>query len=595
MYDATFGSGASKHPDHLKNFGCVKNITTSFELITTNTLDDLGQLLETRMPVVVREKRAVGLIITATLAIISLISSISSSIYFSLELDALKTYINDVSIQLSLNGKFSEDIATNTRIVNNNTQLIAVRTNLISNYLVKLKQINACTLRDTFLHSEVSKVSHDLRDFREDLIQGKLTSRLLTLSALRALMKDSLSFRGSFSSEDPLSIYPLSSVSLLRVDKKTKTVSFLLAFPAIEREPSFFRLNVLNPSSTVKTDKDVFHAFRVSLDESDLVLPAAVVKKANFDLTNLKKEDLLEIKNAYDCQTVNQRQVCRNFPLPDTTTLSCLSGLLFGDQKGLKTCHVSASLVTDNLSTHIDRGDSGMLISSAFTPKIYGISKGKKEMIATTHDESDKGVCVFIPSRFDEVQFISTYWQKPRYFYHHNLADHVTLETKVSWFVSESFSNLSNLSRDLTLSKLKKMVRETVAFHPLSFIGHRSVLTFVSLTLSIVACLVLLAWKLNIVTPPWEANESAFSRQRNSGQSVNLRDLTNNQRLKDEIKMWRENFLSLSTEMDALQERVFRLQRIVEPRATGLLSPDEMENRAKKADKESSESDGILR
>ena len=116
-----------------------------------------------------------GIVVAATISLISLISSVGSSVYFYSEISALQRYISDVEFQLNADAKFSEEIAENTRILYNNSKVTALRTNLLSTNLIKLKHVNACTVKKFFLRDEQNRLSHDLNDLTTDLVSGKLT------------------------------------------------------------------------------------------------------------------------------------------------------------------------------------------------------------------------------------------------------------------------------------------------------------------------------------------------------------------------------------------------------------------------------------
>ena len=92
-----------------------------------------------------------------------------------------------------------------------------------------------------------------------------------------------------------------------------------------------------------------------------------------------------------------------------------------------------------------------------------------------------------------------------------------------------------------------------------------------ALVLAIGACLVLIAWNFEKCNPPWAANEAAFLRTRQFGQSMNLRDISEMTRLQDEMRASRDTYSQMAADVDQLHDRLNNLESRSR-RPTGLLS-----------------------
>ena len=469
-------------------------------------------------------------------------------------------------------------MVANVRIIYNNSKVAAIRTNVISSSLMKIQHINACTLAKHFLHEERRKVTQDLTELSSDLIEGRLTTRLLPILVLRKLVKNTNMFENTLYLDDPIVLYRTATVSLLSVDKKRKIVDFLLVFPQLSKEPTHYFVNLLNPPSTIRTSSSTYHAFSTSLPSTTFALPASVVKEARHDVKNIKKSDFV-MRHPMDCGELTKRAYCRSFPIADVVSQNCMQGILTNNLTEQSQCTMASWEVPPHLGVHVQRGHSGLVLSAAFQPKIYGVANKRKELLATTHQSSTLGSCVWVPSRFSSVEIhsngtVSTYIQQPRYHYQHGTTEHAPSETVVEFFnsTSEMEKDLKKLARPLTTREINDMLHKLYYIHsPGSRLGHLEYISFAALLLALFSTATVVCWKFGKCNPPWEASESVFSRNNPNANTMNLQNLMNDRRLQDDIRSLRELVASLRVDFDRLTLRLQVLEN--RGRYEGLINP----------------------
>ena len=320
FYDLLYGASASSSSDHGDNFGCFKENIASMAVTVNMTLDALKRMEEVRTTSFVQRmkrtvERAVQLSISTIVSVISLLSSVGSSVYFTYQINEINFYVDQITLQQ--NDNFEKTLSENIKILYNDSTVTAVRTNVLMKRLQNHRNINACSFKNLFMKEEQARLGRKLDDMTTDIATGRLMPNLLPVEEVKTLVSASQALRNSIYKKDPLILYRVSSVSLLSVDKAKKKITFLLVFPLVNGEPSFVRLNPLIPTTTLKTSTNHYHRIFTRISAQTVAVPINSLKRSNFDLSKLSSNDFLNARITLDRTVITQWEVCKSFPVVD--------------------------------------------------------------------------------------------------------------------------------------------------------------------------------------------------------------------------------------------------------------------------------------
>ena len=565
-YQEIYGVSAHQTKEHSESYGCFKQNVIGLNNVTDITLQALKKVEEIRTSSFItrRRKRATTFTATTVVAVISLLSSLGSSIYFEYKISDLNRYIDQITLQLQNDDKYEKTIAENVKLLYNDSTVTAMRSNVLLKRLKKYKNVNACSFGNIFLRQEQNRLGQKLHDISTDLTVGRLTPNLLPVEDLKALIDASSILRGSVYKEDPLIMYRISSVSLLHVDTEKRKISFILAFPLVNGDPSFVRLNPLIPTTTLKTSTNHYHRFFTRLPAT-VALDIQSLKTINFNLSKLGAYDFQNARLTLDCTTLSQREVCKNLPYVDQSTAFCLKGMITGNVSLQMNCPSEERKVDGHDLSTVVQGENGLLVSSALRPNVYGVTHKKRDLIAATHEKSGLGICLFVPNSYDEVEVeirgkISKFTQNQIYRFHHRVVE--TPESGpslINWYNTSLFADdVIDSLRPITMTEIKEMVKSNADLHLVgSRYGHLESLVIVALLL-VLGVMVLLAFWSRSKFAPW-ANSAAFSSQ-TAYQSFRMSDMRERTEMRAGIDGLRQELLQSRADMVFLEDRLRKVE-----------------------------------
>ena len=190
-------------------------------------------------------KRAVVALIAIAAAVVSMLTTISSSIYFSMEMNGLKNYIYDVNAQLDSDAKLLHRVSENLQTLKKGEDVIGIQTDALYSSLLKLKDRNACELTENFVVDEVTDLRNHLNLVYTDIVSGKPTDRLFPISVLQGLILDDPTMDQSLLSVFPLSFYSVATTTLVKVDLAERTFRLVLTMPNVQAKASYVYVNFL--------------------------------------------------------------------------------------------------------------------------------------------------------------------------------------------------------------------------------------------------------------------------------------------------------------------------------------------------------------
>ena len=230
-------------------------------------------------------------------------------------------------------------------------------------------------------------------------------------------------------------------------------------------------------------------------------------------------------------------------------------------------------MVKDHDTATVVQGENGILISSAKRPKVHGVTKSKKRLIASTHENSGLGICLFVPNSYDEVEIeidgeVSNYKLNKIYRFHHRVVDVPdTGPSMLDWYNS-SFSDDDDSDRPITLTALKEMVKSNANLHLIGGrYGHLETMVIVTLVAVIVVVIVLFLWYKGHGAP-W-ANSDGIRTGRRAYDSFRMSDLKEVVEIKAGLTTLRQELMQSKADVVHLEDRVVEVER--RTRQSGLL------------------------
>ena len=353
-----------------------------------------------------QEKRAVGTTIAITVAVVSLLTSIGSTIYFSQEMTKLRNYIVDVDLQMESDAKVTRNIALNVNCLKRADQLVGVRLDSLYGSLLRLQNSSACTLEKQFVTNQVTHLQDYFGTLYSEILQGRVSDKLIPLKALRKIISDSPQLSESLISTFPSTFYGDSRISLMSVDPKTKSIRLLLVSPNVQKTASYVSVNFLSPVATVRHEGKSI-GMSLDMENNPVGLPIGVTRRKDFDILSLTKDDIGKMVTLNDCGTMSGVTYCRSIgSLPDSQK-RCLEGLFLKNLDMQGSCRLQRveGAVKGELS--VVRGWSGMGITTdadfsaySYDGKRVGAFLGGSSGKAKHYGQS---VCVFIPSLHPQI------------------------------------------------------------------------------------------------------------------------------------------------------------------------------------------------
>ena len=370
----------------------------------------------------------------------------------------LRLYVANLEKRIENEEDFSDSVAKNTRILKEDADTLAIKTNIVSTSFSQFRQHSTCNIFRVASTIEKRRLYNRMDSFVNSIIGGKLTPRVIPIGLLSDIIRDTGLIKGTLLEKNPLKFYSEATISLRAIDKAKQTITILLAVPKISSQPDFVSLNLISPKAIVMDGNKP--RSRQLQTPTNLYLPTKVFEESNkFPLMN--DEAVNQIQKLGDCEEMDEDRVCKNvFPL-SVGERDCLSSILKGvDSQG--SCHVNQAIVSAEPTFVLEEGELGTLIVASDSYSIFGTVGKRKERLtlATTH--SHRRICVYIPSKYDTITiknatFTSTIHQAVQ-----TMVDVAEATTEVGYFSLNSphWSDRDILERNLTIKALDKMIRK---------------------------------------------------------------------------------------------------------------------------------------
>ena len=413
QYDSLFGLNVTRHSSlHRQNYKCYQDLVKRITKLTQNRLKALDGVLTLKkrgyhesqkskfysVDQSPREKREIATGIALSLAITSLVTSLSSAIYFQTTYNSLYKYISDINEQVQANIALDRLLKENILILKNETDTVAVRSNEILTNLRALKQINACTLKTVYANEILTEISQKLGATLKDINEHRLSTNIIGIDFLTHLYDNTNIFDGTVLKVDPTLIYTLAKISLLNVNLESLSVSILLAIPTLSVEPHYFKVNLTPlPISAVRNNVPI--TITPKLDVSEFLLPTDTVEAPGFSLKNLNDSVLDSARVPSDCTTVSGRTYCKNFFRAPTALKRCLSELTHG-----KTVpnHCDVRVTNGSNDLNVQQAVRGTLISASSDVVVTGLS-GKLKTVLHHYNPRGDSFCLYVPNHFSQI------------------------------------------------------------------------------------------------------------------------------------------------------------------------------------------------
>ena len=355
-------------------------------------------------------KRDLGAGVALGVGVLSLFATIGSQIYFASELADVRAYISSLEDQIEADAQLSKRIAVNIQTLKKHDKLIAVRLQSFLSALVRLRDDSACSFERDFIQDQVSHLQDFFALLYEDILSSRISSRILPLDALKKVISTSPELDHSLISTYPTSFYAESKISILSVNRKTKSLRLILVSPNIRKHAEYVHLSILSPAAPIrKGGKN----YRMSLDlpVNPFAIELSRTQEEGFDVLNLTRRDVGNMVALSDCGTISGVEYCRSVnPLVEKQR-RCLTGLFTKDLALQKSCKVRIEEDVDEKEISVVRGISGMALSTAVDFSAYIYENGKRGAYlggsSGKLDHLDHSVCVFVPSLHPSIKVVA--------------------------------------------------------------------------------------------------------------------------------------------------------------------------------------------
>ena len=408
IYDHLFGTKATRDSAHQENFQCLTNIVTDINYLVDDFIDDIEEILNIRIEAAQqsvpgsRERRAVGVAtgVALTLSLANLGTQAIGALYFKSRYEHLFNYISGVNKQLENDFLYSQKLDGNIRILVNQTKKVGIRSNMMLLSLERIRKESACDLATTWKQFEMSSISSHLNLVANDLALGSASPRIFPAKMVSQLEGANF-FEGTMLQNDPLLFYQETKLSILNFHRSKRSISVLLAFPRVRKQPSFVKINFLSPPTLIPGEPESQEKHIEILNE--LALPFDLVNSPDFDLKNLTEKVLAEARIPSECGSLSSIRFCRNFLPMDNRERQCI-GELSQQTKGLPSCQIRSNKVSKRNFIGLKRGVQGSAVSAPDDTQVIGVSGTLRAILHHARDDPKLGFCCYLPAHFNQIE-----------------------------------------------------------------------------------------------------------------------------------------------------------------------------------------------
>ena len=322
-------------------------------------------------------------------------------LYFGLSLRDLENYVKRLDQRLNSEENFSDVIASNTRIIYNDSTVIAMRTNIIQADFHHYARWSTCEFFRVAINERKSSLYGRMEMLASDVISGKLTTRVLPISLLHGILANTRLMHGTHLARDPLMIYQMATISLLSVNPEKRRIRILMAIPNIDSEPSHYSVAINSLKSIVKS-----HGYSQLMEltyPTDLHLPVSEYELTNdFPLSSDKSFESL--RKLGGCVRLGKRKICKTDFLAESNDLACIKSLVRNVTSN-GACMTRRTTVFEPPTVIAGQGENGLLINCPDSFTVIGHTDERMDRITThiTCSHPDRRICVFAPSKYLRV------------------------------------------------------------------------------------------------------------------------------------------------------------------------------------------------
>ena len=514
VYDSIFGRGAASSKIHSENFGCASNYTTALmsrvdvfsdRLLELQDLRDSAlmnpkngflrlekervkkairrykRLSVTKVKAgkeVLRQKRAIGATMAVMAAVVSLLTTISSSVYFAVQIHDLNNYVQDIDAQLQQDAQLSANIAANVRTLRRGDEIVAIKIDAIFESLNRMAKSSACQMTNAFFLNEISAMENYFDELFKSISSHKIDVSLLPLPALVKLINGSSSLQNSLVSTFPSSFYQTSKLSLLSVNKKRRTMRVLLSTPNIQKRAQFVQIAFHSPPVSLKAENGDIYSVSLDLNVNPVALPMEKFMRKGFDVLQLSSDDIDSLTQLLDCSEMSGIPYCRSVAPLEDRQKNCIKGLMLKDSILEQSCQVRRTREKSEKDFSYSVGMTGITITALNRFAVYSYEKNQIGSILAQGGHVGVGAtgdlrqCVFAPALFPEIlikdgnnnEYFLT--QNPIIRLQTSIGQHrefFAIHRHLAWYNSSSenwtdihTSNVSEVIRDMKLEEMER-------------------------------------------------------------------------------------------------------------------------------------------
>ena len=360
--------------------------------------------------------------------------------------------------RLNSEENFSDSIASNTRIIYNNSEVVAMRTNIISADFNKYARWSTCEFFRLAMHERKSALYGRMELLASDIISGKLTTRVIPISLLHDILSHTELMHGTLLAKDPLMLYQTATISLLSVNPSTRRIRILMAIPSIDSEPSHYAVVINSLRSVVKSHGssqliELVYPNNLHLPVSEYALTDSFPLSSDKSFSSLRKLG--------GCVQLGGKKICKtNFPA-ESNDLVCLK-LLVRNVTSNGACTVRRTTVSEPPIVIAGQGDNGLLVNCPDGFTVVGHTDQRMDRITShmTFSHPDRRICVFAPSKYLRITVRnSTYKEEILQRISTTVNFDISISELSSYFESDHAWSLT-MPENLTLHSLNEMFRQ---------------------------------------------------------------------------------------------------------------------------------------
>ena len=352
-----------------------------------------------------RVKRNPWTFVSTVISVVALASSVGSSIYLSNRLERLIDYIDDLSQSVEKSWINQKNIYDDAVVLKDSQGLIALGLKQMSGVLERLIDANACIMDQTEILFELRDIANRFSLIESDLMMGTVTTRLISLPMLKEIFKYSSFEDETYLSSVPTIFFRQSAVSVLKTDKKDKTIALLLISPRVERQPSYQLITLHGIDTSFKINGQIYNK-RLIFEQRNYAVPMEIYNRHRSDM-NLTLSEISQIRIPINCFVNSGIYQCHNFVTLDRDAKLCLFALLQHDYDTIMSrCQMKVTKVDSFNDVSHSQGATGVLLSLRGNLRVYGSDSNQATMFKKdelTKMKSLLPVCLWVPSFFSEI------------------------------------------------------------------------------------------------------------------------------------------------------------------------------------------------